>query len=71
MRDKRQIERKERKGQREREKTNKKKWVTTTQSLTSTSNTLLQLRDDIDGLVKHRQFGLSFIALEVYLTHSA
>jgi len=35
------------------------------------SNTLLQLRDDVDGLVEYRQLWLRLISLEVDLTHSA
>ena len=38
---------------------------------TSTSNTRFQLRDDVDGLLEHRQLGLSLIALQVNLTHAA
>ena len=37
----------------------------------TTSNTLLQLRDDVDGLVEYRQLWLRLISLEVDLTHSA
>jgi Fe2+ transport system protein B len=57
--------------EREREKREKQKKRVTTRSLTTTSNTLFQLSDDVDSLVKHRQLGLRLVNLEMHLTHAA
>ena len=70
----RQRERKRKKTdrrEREREKREKQKKRVTTRSLTTTSNTLFQLSDDVDSLVKHRQLGLRLVNLEMHLTHAA
>ena len=58
-------------GESEREKREKQKKRVTTRSLTTTSNTLFQLSDDVDSLVKHRQLGLRLVNLEMHLTHAA
>ena len=52
-------------------KTGKQSVTTRRKNETSTSNTRFQLRDDVDGLLEHRQLGLSLIALQVNLTHAA
>ena len=68
---KRQREREKQETGERKEKREKQKKRVTTRSLTTTSNTLLQLRDDVDSLVKHRQLGLRLVNLEMHLTHAA